>query len=84
MNEIGKELKTRGLRFTRYADDCVIVVKSESSAKRVMQTVSDCIQRKFGLKVNTTKAHITRPQELKYLGFRFCKNGKAKEWKCRP
>lgn len=31
-----------------------------------------------------TKAHITRPQELKYLGFRFCKNGKAKEWKCRP
>ena len=36
LNELDKELETRGLRFTRYADDCVIAVKSESSAKRVM------------------------------------------------
>ena len=79
-----KELEARGLRFTRYADDCVIAVKSESSAKRVMRTVSDWIQGKLGLKVNMTKTHITRPQKLKYLGFGFYKDSKAKEWKCRP
>ena len=55
LNELDKELEARGLRFTRYADDCVIAVKSESSAKRVMRTVSDWIQRKLGLKVNMTK-----------------------------
>ena len=84
LNELDKELEARGLRFTRYADDCVIAVKSEASAKRVMRTVTDWIQRKLGLKVNMTKTHITRPQKLKYLGFGFYKDSKAKEWKCRP
>lgn len=83
LNELDKELEARGLRFTRYADDCVIAVKSETSAKRVMRTVSDWIQRKLGLKVNMTKTHITRPLKLKYLGFGFYKDRKTKEWKCR-
>ena len=84
LNELDKELEARGLRFTRYADDCVIAVRSESSAKRVMRTVSEWIQRKLGLKVNMTKTHITRPTKLKYLGFGFYKDSKSKEWKCRP
>ena len=84
LNELDKELETRGLRFTRYADDCVIAVKSEASAKRVMRTVSDWIRRKLGLKVNMTKTHITRPTNLKYLGFGFYKDSKENEWKCRP
>ena len=84
LNELDKELEARGLRFTRYADDCVIAVKSQASAKRVMRTVSDWIQRKLGLKVNMEKTHITRPRNLKYLGFGFWKDNKAKEWKCRP
>ncbi len=84
LNELDKELEARGLRFTRYADDCVIAVRSESSAKRVMRTVSDWIERKLGLKVNMDKTHITRPLKLKYLGFGFYKDDKAKEWKCRP
>ena len=58
--------------------------RSESSAKRVMRTVSDWIQRKQGLKVNMTKTHITRPMKLKYLGFGFYKDSKTKKWKCRP
>ncbi len=84
LNELDKELEARGLRFTRYADDCVIAVRSESSAKRVMRTVTDWIRRKLGLKVNMTKTHITRPTKLKYLGFGFYKDSKAKEWRCRP
>jgi len=84
LNELDKELEARGLRFTRYADECVIAVKSEASAKRVMRTVMDWIQRKLGLKVNMTKTHITEPTKLKYLGFDFYKDSKAKEWKCRP
>ena len=84
LNELDKELEARGLRFTRYADDCVIAVKSKSSAKRVMRTVSDWIQRKLGLKVNMTKTRITRPMKLKYLGFGFYKDSRTKGWKCRP
>ncbi|CQR25441.1 reverse transcriptase/maturase, group FT II introns [Streptococcus varani] len=36
LNELDKELENRGLRFVRYADDCVITVGSEASAKRIM------------------------------------------------
>ncbi|MDR1800603.1 MAG: group II intron reverse transcriptase/maturase [Lachnospiraceae bacterium] len=84
LNELDKELEARGLRFTIYADDCVIAVKSETSAKRVMRTVTEWIQRKLGLKVNVTKTQIARPLKLKYLGFGFYKDNKTKEWKCRP
>lgn len=84
LNELDKELERRGLRFVRYADDCVIAVRSESSAKRVMYSITDWIERKLGLKVNATKTKITRPGRLKYLGFGFYKDSKAKEWKCRP
>lgn len=84
LNELDKELEKRELRFVRYADDCVIAVRSEASAKRVMYSITNWIERKLGLKVNTEKTKITRPSNLKYLGFGFYKDSKAKEWKCRP
>jgi retron-type reverse transcriptase len=82
LNELDKELEARGLRFTRYADDCVIVVGSEASAKRVMRSITDWIERKLGLKVNATKTRITKPSNLKYLGFSFWKN--SEKWRARP
>lgn len=82
LNELDRELDARGLRFTRYADDCVIVVKSEASAKRVMRTITDFIERKLWLKVNMTKTHVTTPKGLKYLGFGFW-NGSG-TWRAMP
>lgn len=84
LNELDKELEKRELRFVRYADDCVIAVRSEASAKRVMYSITDWIERKLGLKVNAEKTKITRPSNLKYLGFGFYRDPKAKEWKSRP
>lgn len=82
LNELDKELEKKGLRFVRYADDCVITVGSEVSAKRVMYSVSRFIEKRLGLKVNMTKTKITRPRELKYLGFGFWKSSDG--WKSRP
>jgi len=82
LDELDKELESRGLHFTRYADDCVIVLKSKAAATRVMHSITDWIERKLGLKVNVTKTKITPPNRLKYLGFGFWKD-KA-EWKARP
>ncbi|HGD2416216.1 TPA: group II intron reverse transcriptase/maturase [Streptococcus agalactiae] len=82
LNELDKGLEKRGLRFVRYADDCVITVGSEAAAKRVMHSVSSYIEKRLGLKVNMTKTKIVRPNKLKYLGFGFWKSPKG--WKCRP
>ena len=82
LNELDKELESRKLRFTRYADDVVIVVKSKAAATRVMYSITDWIERKLGLKVNATKTKVTPPSKLKYLGFGFWKD--KGEWKARP
>lgn len=41
LNELDKELELRGLNFVRYADDCIITVKSKSAANRVMYSVTN-------------------------------------------
>lgn len=84
LNELDKELVCRGLRYVRYADDCVIAVSSEASAKRVMHSITKWIERVLGLKVNATKTHVCRPSKLKYLGFGFYKSPQTKQWTARP
>ena len=82
LNELDKELENRGLRFVRYADDCIITVGSKAAAKRVMHSISRYIEKRLGLKVNMTKTKIVRPSKLKYLGFGLWKSSEG--WKSRP
>ena len=82
LNELDKELESRGLHFVRYADDCVIVVKSSAAANRVMATITKWIEQKLGLKVNMTKTKVTKPSKLKYLGFSFTKMND--KWEATP
>jgi len=82
LNELDRELEARGLHFVRYADDCVITVKSNAAANRVMHSITRWIERKLGLKVNATKTQVTRPTKLKYLGFGFMK--REGTWQARP
>lgn len=82
LNELDKELERRQLHFARYADDCVIFVKTKFSAERVMKNIVTFIENKLKLKVNAEKTHITRPNKLKYLGFSFWKD--KNEWKIIP
>lgn len=84
LNELDKELEKRGLRYVRYADDCVIAVGSSASANRVMHTITKWIEQKLGLKVNATKTHVCRPSKLKYLGFGFYKDPQTGKWTARP
>lgn len=82
LNELDKELEKRGLRFVRYADDCLIVVKSEKAANRVMTTITNYIENKLGLIVNAEKSKVARPNEIKYLGFGFYNN--KEKWRPKP
>ena len=83
LNELDKELEARGLRFVRYADDCIILVKSEKAANRVLESITKYIEKKLGLKVNAEKSKVTRPTKTKYLGYSFWKDTKGK-WKPKP
>lgn len=71
LHELDKELERRGHRFCRYADDCNIYVKSKKSGNRVMDSVSQFIEKRLKLKVNRNKSAVDYPTNRKFLGFSF-------------
>jgi len=69
LDELDKELEKRGLCFVRYADDCVVFVRSKRAGSPVMRSTSRFIIKKLRLKVNREKSTVGRPWARKYLGF---------------
>lgn len=71
LHELDKELQERDHSFVRYADDCSIYVRSEKSAYRVLESITEFIEGKLKLKVNREKTKISRPLQSSLLGFSF-------------
>src|SRR5665647_383994 len=71
LDELDRELKRRGHRFVRYADDCNIYVRSEKAGRRVMESLTRFIERRLKLQINEAKSAVAPPQERKFLGFSF-------------
>lgn len=79
LNELDWELERRGLRFVRYADDCNIFVASPRAGLRVMERISQFLERRLRLTVNTEKSAVRKPHQVHFLGFRFSRN-REKGW----
>jgi RNA-directed DNA polymerase len=71
LDDLDKELEKRGHRFARYADDLIILVKSERAAHRVIARISRFLESKLKVKVNRDKSKVLRAQDRSFLGFTF-------------
>jgi RNA-directed DNA polymerase len=71
LDPLDKELEKRGHQFARYADDFTILVKTPRSGKRVLSSISRFLCHRLKLVVNTTKSHVVKTSESKFLGFTF-------------
>ncbi len=71
LNELDGELERRGHKFSRYADDCNIYVKSQRAGERVMRNITNFLENRLKLKVNQQKSAVDRPWKRKFLGFSF-------------
>ena len=71
LDDLDKELERRGLRFVRYADDFMIFVRSERSARRVFASVQRYLTRRLKLVVNEHKSSVRAARGCEYLGFAF-------------
>jgi RNA-directed DNA polymerase len=71
LDDLDKEIEKRGHRFARYADDLIILVKSERAAHRVIASISHFLERKLKVKVNRDKSSVLRAQDSSFLGFTF-------------
>jgi len=71
LDDLDKELERRGHRFVRYADDFIILVKSQRAGERVMTSVKRFIERKLKLTINQAKSKVAKTDQTNFLGFTF-------------
>jgi hypothetical protein len=71
LHELDTELESRGHKFVRYGDDCMIFCKSKRSAMRVKKSISTFIEKHLFLKVNQDKTRVGYVRGMKYLGYSF-------------
>jgi len=71
LDDLDRELEKRGHRFVRYADDFVVLVKSERAGDRVMQSIRRFLKRKLKLTVNERKSSVNSTNQIEFLGFAF-------------
>lgn len=79
LNEFDCEYERRGVPVIRYADDIVLLCKSQRAAERLLESSIRYLEGKLKLRVNRDKSHIARvnaTKNFKFLGFAY---GKGKD-----
>ena len=76
LDDLDKELESRGHRFCRYADDCNIYVRTERAGERVMASVERFLEERLCLKVNAEKSAVAYVEERQFLGYRLLRGGR--------
>jgi len=69
LNELDQELERRGHRYVRWADDFVILLRSERAAGRVMESGTRFLEETLGLPVNRNKSQVAPAKDVEFLGF---------------
>ena len=69
LNELDQELERRGHRYCRWADDFLILVRSERAAKRVMDGIVKYLEDELNLPVNREKSGVWEVKHVPFLGF---------------
>ena len=69
LDQLDRELHRRGHRFARYADDMIILVKSERAAQRVMRSITRYLESSLKLTVNPAKSKVAPMSQCSFLSF---------------
>lgn len=91
LNEFDQEFQKRRVPLVRYADDIVLLAKSERAAKRLLESSTNYLEGKLRLTVNKDKSRVVSVyaiRNFKFLGFVLGRNGNGiyvrvhpKSWK---
>lgn len=75
LDELDKELESRGHSFVRYADDFSIFVRSQRASERTKESISQFLTTKLKLKVNEEKSVCCESSKTQLLGYTILNNG---------
>lgn len=74
LDQLDEELQAQGFRLVRYADDFVVLCRSEEDARRAQEAARQALA-KLGLQLNPEKTAIRSfEQGFTYLGYLFCRS----------
>jgi len=71
LDDLDKELEKRGHRFARYADDLLILVRSQAAGERVRVSITKWLRKHLKLEVNEPKSRVGPTDGTGFLGFTF-------------
>lgn len=71
LDDLDHELERRGHRFVRYADDLMILARTERAGHRVMDSVTRFLTSTLKLVVNEQKSRVAKINDCTFLGFTF-------------
>lgn len=77
LNEFDQEMRRRGVKAIRYADDIVVLAKSKRAATRLLESCRKYLENQLKLQMNTQKSKIVSVvarKHFKFLGFALGKN----------
>lgn len=69
LNELDQELEKRGHWYCRWADDFLVLVKSERAAKRVLEGTVKYLETELELPVNRDKSKAAAVKDVAFVGF---------------
>ena len=72
LNEFDQEFNKRGVPCIRYADDIVLLARSERASERLLESSTKYLEETLKLKVNREKSRMVSVfaiRNFKYLGF---------------
>ena len=69
LDAFDQEMKRRGHRIVRYADDILILCRSQSAAEHAREVATDILEGELRLTVNKEKTHLVHASRgVKFLG----------------
>ena len=69
LDKFDKEFEGRGVKVIRYADDILLLAKSQRAADRLLETSTRYLEKKLKLKVNTEKSRAVSVYSIRNFGF---------------
>jgi retron-type reverse transcriptase len=70
LDDLEKELESRGHKFIRYADDLAMFVKSKRAGECVLASIGQYLEHKLKVRVSKAKSQVRKVKDSSVLGFK--------------
>ena len=71
LDELDQEYTRHGWSFVRYADDCILLARSEAEARALLDFTREFLTDRLHLRLHPTKTRIVQPADVHFLGFTY-------------